>query len=518
MIINETFFIIDPNNFHFVSTIIGDCDLLDKAIARYKKLFFIDDCSLVDPNGTEKFFDEKSANNLTKNINFKGILTNITILVSQECETEPDIDMIENYSIDINDRMTLIYSESVWGAIRALETMSQLIENVGYNQFIVNYTSINDFPRFKYRGLLIDTARHYISVQRLEQSLDAMAYNKLNVFHWHMTDDQSIPYVSQVYPKLSLKGAYNSKTHIYTIEDINRVINYAKERGIRVVIELDTPGHTLAWGKAYPELMTQCYTNGKPNGNYGPLDPSKQSTYDFIEKLFKEILDIFPDQYIHIGGDEVDYNCWRSNPNIIDYMRAKSIIKKTAAISKKSDIEFAKLEEHYIKKVIDIVRSLNRSSIVWQEIFDNKAKLLPDTIIHVWKYDNWQSELFNVTKAGYQVILSSCWYLNRISYGTDWHKYYTCEPFSFKGTEQQNNLIIGGEATIWGEWVDGSNLIGRTWPRGLAVAERLWSSREMKNAFTANRRFNRQHCLMQTRGLRVEPSNGVGHCHCDHFI
>ncbi|CAG2114673.1 unnamed protein product, partial [Medioppia subpectinata] len=374
---------------------------------------------------------------------------------------------------------------------------SQLVENVGLNQFIVNYTSITDSPRFKYRGLLLDTSRHYLPVERLEQSLDAMAYNKLNVFHWHMTDDQSFPYVSQAYPELSLKGAYNPKTHVYTKENIQHIIEYAAERGIRVVVEFDTPGHTLAWGAGQPGLLTPCYANGKPNGLYGPIDPSKRSTYEFIETLLKEVLNRFPDQYFHLGGDEVDYNCWRSNPDINDFIKQKNIFKKTTSMSnKKSNEPYAKLEEYYVLKVVDIVKKLNRTSIVWQEVFDNNAKLSNETVVHVWKLDNWPLELSNVTKAGYQAILSSCWYLNKISYGTDWHKYYTCEPFNFKATEQQYSLVIGGEATIWGEWVDASNVIGRTWPRALAVAERLWSSRDLKNPMAANRRFDRQRCLM----------------------
>ena len=476
----ETFFSIDPKTFRFVHKIKGKCDLLDKTIDRYRKYLFLEDCSLVSDSqtGYKTLFDRKR--NLKVEVNYLGHLSNITIRVNQECEYEPHPDINEFYTIRINSQKSEIFAQTVWGAIRAVETFSQLIENIGLNQFVVNSTNIEDFPRFKFRGLLVDTSRHFIPIKRLEQSLDAMAFNKMNVFHWHIVDDQSFPYVSQIFPDLSLKGAYNPKTHIYSSEDINHIIEYAKERGIRVLVEFDTPGHTQAWGKGQTGLLTPCYTGDKPNGHFGPIDPTKETTFQFIKELFTEVVQRFPEQYLHLGGDEVDYECWRSNPRVIEFLRHQKLIKKSQTIGKKTNEPFLRLEEYYIQKVIDIVKDLNKSCIVWQEVFDNKARIQSDTIIHVWKSDNWQNSLFNITSKGYQSILSSCWYLNKISYGSDWHKYYNCEPLSFNGTQQQNQLVIGGEATMWGnyqsiintandcfvylgEWVDASNIIGRTW-------------------------------------------------------
>ncbi|CAG2102435.1 unnamed protein product, partial [Medioppia subpectinata] len=432
--IGETFFTI-TKQFNFTLKTAGKCDLLDKAIARYRKLFFLEDCSLVSESATETLFDGQL--NVRQNGLYLGQIANITLSVHEKCETVPHMNMNEMYSININQQIQDIYAETVWGAIRALDTLSQLIRNVGQNQFAINETAILDFPRFAHRGLMLDTSRHYVPIKELLQNLDAMAYNKLNVFHWHIVDDQSFPYVSSIYPELSVKGAFNAKTHIFTEQQIQEVIAYGAERGIRVLVEFDSPGHTLSWGKGYPDLLTPCYSSGKPDGTYGPIDPSKNSSYKFIETLFKEVGHRFPDQYMHLGGDEVALDCWQHNPNIQSFMKANNFTT------------IPQLFQYYIENLLNIVRSLDKSYIVWQEVLDEGVVPKSDTIVHIWK-DGWEGEMLNVTKRGFQTILSSCWYLNYINYGTDWPKYYACDPHNFGGTEQQNKLVIGGEACMWG--------------------------------------------------------------------
>jgi hexosaminidase len=333
-----------------------------------------------------------------------------------------------------------------------------------------------------------------------------MAQNKLNVFHWHIVDSQSFPYQSTAFPNLSAKEAYD-QTHIYTEQDIEDVIKYAADRGIRVIPEFDTPGHSTSWGYGRDSLLTKCYSGAHPNGEVGPVDPSNPQNYEFLAKLFQEVLSRFPDQYVHLGGDEVPFSCWLSNPDVQAYMKAHNISNG------------AQLEANYISRLLALVEQARTTSpveyIVWQEVFDNGVKVNSKTIIEEWKSRSDQSraqELSRITQAGLRAITASCWYLNYISYGIDWMNYYACDPHDFDGTVAQKKLVIGGEVCMWGEYVDGTNVISRTWPRASAVAERLWSNSNTKDATLFAPRLEAHRCRMLKRGFQVEPANGPGFC------
>uniref|UniRef100_A0AC11CVF0 Uncharacterized protein n=1 Tax=Ovis aries TaxID=9940 RepID=A0AC11CVF0_SHEEP len=303
----------------------------------------------------------------------------------------------------------------------------------------------------------------------------------------------SFPAKSITFPELSNKGSY-SLSHVYTPNDVHTVVEYARFRGIRVLPEFDSPGHTASWGKGQKDVLTPCYHSREPSGTFGPINPILNSTYSFLSKLFKEIGTVFPDEFIHLGGDEVDFNCWKSNPAVLHFMRNKGFGKK-----------FEKLQSFYMQKVLDMISAMKKRSIVWQEVYDDEGKLTPGTVVQVWKKDKFHMKLRKITAAGFPVIISAPWYLDLISYGEDWTGYYSVEPLNFAGTPKQKQLVIGGEACIWGEYVDATNLTPRLWPRASAVGERLWSHQDVTDLGDAYRRLTRHRCRMVGRGIAAQP-------------
>ncbi|KAK3860960.1 hypothetical protein Pcinc_033023 [Petrolisthes cinctipes] len=486
---NKTYVIVRPETFKFTTT--GhDCDILRNATQRYMKIMFPTKGSRRSP-----------IQPWSKTEAFTGYLDEVTINLMAPCEEKPYHDMDEHYQIKIDSPDAqgtgTIMAQSIWGILRGLETFSQMLIPDG-SAFMVNSTQIMDFPRFGHRGLMLDTSRHYLPVAVLKENLDLMAMNKFNVFHWHLVDDQSFPYVSTAFPNLSKLGAYTER-HIYTPANVAEIVEYARLRGIRVLPEFDTPGHTQSWGPGQPGLLTPCYTGSTPSGTFGPINPINEDNYNFLKDFFTEVTTKrFTDHYVHLGGDEVSFGCWESNPNITAYMAEHNITG-----------DYSKLEQVYITKLLDVIAHLPNKNgyLVWQEVFDNGVKIANDTIVHVWKGGSKASEEMNkVTKAGYQTILSSCWYLNYINYGVDWHGYYDCDPTDFKGTDAQKQLVLGGEACMWGEYVDRTNLIARTWPRASVVAEKLWSAFDQtQSTDAATPRLEEHRCRLLGRGYGVEP-------------
>jgi len=492
------------------------CDILEDALVRYHNIIF-NGRPLKSSSGNSNKTPFKIAEsgtlkfkpNTVKNRQFRHHgelrvtddveMMAMDVLVMNPCEEYPSLNMDESYTLNIAQTGTLI-APSVWGALRGLETFSQLIYRSDDSGFIVNSTRISDKPRFSWRGILLDTSRHFLPVNTILRNIDAMAYNKINVFHWHIVDENSFPYQSREFPMMSQKGAYNPYTHVYTQADVRKVIEHARYRGIRVVPEFDSPGHSFAWGLGIQNLLTPCYSGGKADGTYGPVDPTVNTTYSFLTTFMKELTEVFMDKYLHLGGDEVSFACWQSNPNVTTFMQAMRF-----------GTDYSKLENYYMQKLLDIVSSYNAGYVVWQEVFDNKVQVKPDTVVEVWK-GGYQNELSSVTAAGLKTIISSPWYLDYISYGADWKGYYNVEPLDFNGTAAQKNLVIGGEACLWAEFVDATNVDSRLWPRASATAERLWSPMEVKDANAAEARMESHRCRMVMRGIYAEPPSGPGYC------
>ncbi|XP_035665449.1 beta-hexosaminidase subunit beta-like [Branchiostoma floridae] len=498
---------LDPRNFRLEadssSAAVSDPEckaVVDHALSRYGELlFWIPEEDRAGVDGDET-------------------LDKLVLTITRGCTRYPSLESDESYSILVNSDGATLLAQTAWGALRGLETFSQLI--YGENgKHVINGTSISDSPRFPHRGIMIDTARHYLPLPFILRHLDAMAYNKMNVLHWHIVDDQAFPFQSTTFPDLSGKGAYTRK-HVYTPDDVSQVLEFARLRGIRVIPEFDTPGHMMSWGQGHPEILTRCYpTSFQPDIYYlGPANPARETTYTFMRKLFEEIRELFADEYFHVGGDEVRFQCWNSNEEVQEFMVQQGFPNST--------VGFADLQGYYINRILEILHQVPERTrgIVWQEIFDNfeisgdLTGLNLDTIIHVWEWNDtryqgepFREEMAKVTAAGYRTILSSCYYLNYISYGRDWPQYYECDPHDFQGTEAQKQLVIGGEACLWAEWVDSTNFIPRMWPRASAVAERLWSPQDVADSEAASPRMEEQRCRMVRRGIPAQPQ-GPSYC------
>ncbi|UJR22803.1 hypothetical protein I4U23_025834 [Adineta vaga] len=499
---------IRPNNLQINSNL-DTCDIISKAIERYKPLFFPPALDMHQPPSDTK-----------------NILQSLTLNVKNNSQCEKYIELTSNeaYNLTIQQQTALVEAESVWGLLHGLETFSQLIYINEQNYVVINSSvNITDSPRFRHRGVMLDSARHFIPVSIIKKNLDTMSYNKLNVFHWHLVDDQSFSFESKTFPNLSRVGAF-SPDHVYTPADVADVIEHARLRGIRVIPEIDTPGHTFSWSKSMPELITVCWTHGKPyqaiysiQGQMEIFNPSEPRVYSTMDALLREVKERFPSNYIHLGMDEVYDKCWLSNPNIRQWMVDNNIL------STKS------LHKYYADRILDITRNISVKPIVWQDVWDEKVELPPDTIIQVWKdssdnieFDSWASYLNRAANEGYNVILSSPWYLNYINYGKyntdasvmnlEFFKYYEVEPLrQFSGSKEAKERILGGEACLWGEFVDGTNLLSRFWPKASAVAERLWSSASVNNSEDAQFRLDVHRCRLLRRGIPAQPILN-GHC------
>uniref|UniRef100_A0A0K0E0V7 Beta-hexosaminidase n=1 Tax=Strongyloides stercoralis TaxID=6248 RepID=A0A0K0E0V7_STRER len=494
---------IDPSSFTFTTSL--TCDIIHKAIKRYTKWTF--PSTLKNTHMSSKVYT----------------LTSMDIQINTPCNDNeyPYLNMDESYQVIVPQigGKGFIIAKTIWGALRGMETFSQLVYRTSENTYQVRSTSITDHPRFSHRGILIDTSRHWVSINILKQVLDLMSQNKFNVFHWHLVDSESFPYVSKKFPNLHKSGAYTPR-HIYTPSDVQTIIEYAKLRGIRVIPEFDTPGHTGAWF-GIKNLLSKCYD---PNGNNdilgNILDPTLPQNMQFIKEFFEEALTVFPDKSMHFGGDEVSsliLECWSRNSDVVSRMEQMGFGHDTT-----------QLLNYYFSELVKYVQNARNGTqmIFWQEVLD-MGVAPSNSIAHVWKGGNLEEiyeEIAQTTLNGHYTIVSSFWYLNYIKYGNDWGYidssnlrlrglYYESDPQGFEGTKQQKDLVIGGEAVMWAEYVDGTNLVSRLFPRASAVGERLWSVASMtKSADEAWPRLHEHRCRMMNRKFSVEPPNNPDYC------
>ena len=397
----------------------------------------------------------------------------------------PSLGEDESYSLEVSDRQAVLAAPTVVGALRGLETLLQLVES-GRDGYYLPRVTIHDTPRFRWRGLLIDVGRHFEPVEVLKRNLDGMAAVKLNVFHWHLTEDQGFRVESRKYPKLHLMG---SDGLYYTQDQIRDVIAYARDRGIRVVPEFDIPGHATSWLVGYPELGSAPgpYQIERQPGIFEPaLDPTREEVYKFLDGFFGEMAALFPDEYIHIGGDENEGKQWDRNPQIQAFMKAKGIPDNHA------------LQAYFNQRLLKILTKHGKRMMGWDEILH--PDLPKNAVIQSWR---GPQGLAAAASQGYDVILSNGYYID-LMFPASQHYAVDPLPADTKLTPEQAAHVLGGEATMWGEYVGPDTIDSRIWPRTAAIAERLWSPRTVTDVGDMYRRLGVVSLQLEELGLTHE--------------
>ena len=389
----------------------------------------------------------------------------------------------ESYRLEVTATGARLSAPNSLGVMRGLQTFLQLVQITGEG-FAVQAVSIEDSPRFPWRGLMIDVGRHFIPLDVLKRNLDGMAAVKLNVFHWHLSENQGFRVESKKFPKLTGMG---SDGMFYTQNEVRDLIAYAYARGIRVVPEFDMPGHSTAWFVGHPELASGPgpYEIERKWGVFDPaMDPTREETYKFLDAFIGEMAGLFPDQFFHIGGDEVNGKQWDANPKIQQFMRAHNLKDNND------------LQAYFNQRVQKIVSKHGKTMLGWDEILRPD---LPNSIaIQSWRGPD---SLAQAAKQGYRGLLSSGYYVD-LMWSAERH--YLTEPLSGAAANlspEEQKRILGGEACMWSEYVSPENVDSRIWPRTAAIAERLWSPQETREVSSMYRRLADESQRLEWLGL-----------------
>jgi hexosaminidase len=389
----------------------------------------------------------------------------------------------ESYVLEITSSGASLRAPNPLGTLHGLETFLQLVETVP-SGFVVPAVLIEDQPRFPWRGLMIDVSRHFIPMEVLKRNLDGMAAVKINVFHWHLSDNQGFRIESKKFPKLQKMG---SDGLYYTQEEVRELVAYAADRGIRVVPEFDMPGHATSWFVGYPELASGKgpYAIERKWGVFDPaMNPTEERTYKFLDEFIGEMAHLFPDRYFHIGGDEVNGVEWSANPAIRGFMRAHGIKNNDA------------LQAHFNQRVQALVHKHGKIMMGWDEILN--PELPKSIVIQSWR---GQQSLATAASEGYRGLLSSGYYLDLNQAAA---QHYPVDPMTGPTanlTTDERARILGGEACMWAEYVSPENIDSRIWPRAAAIAERLWSPQSVTDVGSMYQRLEGTSRWLDSFGL-----------------
>jgi hexosaminidase len=409
----------------------------------------------------------------------------------------------EGYELEVKADQILIRTQSSAGAFYALQTLKQLIP-LAPAQAHVPQVRITDYPRFGWRGLMLDVSRHFFTADEVKQYIDLMAQYKFNVFHWHLTDDEGWRIEIKSHPKLTEKGAWRVERHgrfgegrpypkegekntyggYYTQEQIKDIIKYAAARNVTIVPEIDLPGHSMALLTAYPELSTRKEPKFVNPGSkfaewYGAhefkmlientVNPADEKVYSLINDIMGEVAALFPSEYIHMGGDEAYHGFWEADAEVQAFMK-KNNLKDTK-----------ELQAYFVRRVNDIISSKGKKMIGWDEILDGGG-LPKSTAVMSWRGTKGG---IKAASEGHYVVMSPTTFAyldytqgdksveNPIYADLSLAKTYELEPVP-DGIDPK--YILGGQGNLWTEVIPTLQFAYyMAYPRALAVAEKLWS-------------------------------------------
>ncbi len=409
----------------------------------------------------------------------------------------------EGYSIDVEANTVLLTAPTARGLFYGIQTVRQFFPYEPASQVSIRGTSIRDYPRFEWRGMLLDGCRHLISVDYIKWVLDEMAYHKLNKLHWHLTDDQGWRIEIKKYPKLTEIGAWRNGTQygpdrrndvdtlryggFYTQEQIKEVVAYAASRNIEVIPEIEMPGHSVAAITAYNYLA--CGTHSFETG--GPFEVRKtwgvskdllcagnEQVYAFLQDVLTEVMVLFPSKYIHVGGDEAPHDAWKQCPKCQQRINAEGLHDEMG------------LQHYLVRRIERFLTDHNKEMIGWEEIMG--GDLAPTSVVMSWL---GTSSGVRAAKRGARAIMCPYEHLYydgyqaspaieplAVGYDLPLEKAYRFEPYHPSLTEQEQPLIMGVQANMWTEFISTSEQFEYLlYPRVCAVSEIAWSPRGTKD-------------------------------------
>lgn len=414
----------------------------------------------------------------------------------------------EAYTLTTSAKQVTISASSAHGIFNGLQSLKQLLlfAPVEQSSFMLPNLQIKDSPRFGWRGLMLDESRYFFGGEKIKQLLDLMAMHKLNVFHWHLTDDPGWRMEIKQYPKLATVGGLgndlnaNAPAQYYTQEQIREIVKYAADRFITIIPEIDMPGHARAANRAYPE-----YSGGgsKSHPDF-TFNPGYEPTYTYLTNILREVCDLFPSNYIHLGGDEVHFGNekWNTNKHVQKLMKEQEL--KT----------LREVEEYFINRMADSIKSLNKTVIGWDEIVDFELDK-DNSVVMWWRHDKPQL-LGNALTKNYQTILCPRIPLyfdfdqdQAHKYGRKWGRafspndmVYAFPPETLPGFSENMELVKGIQANLWTERIQSEERFDyMTHPRLSAMAEAAWTLPTEKDYQDFNKRLKKMLSFFETENI-----------------